>query len=70
MYEYKKPWYKFGIIKRIYYSKSYVVEFTNGSKKYLYECKIDDFYYNSDRTAYVNAKNSPINESIVVVYEN
>ena len=70
MYEYKKPWYKFGIIKRIYYSKSYVVEFTNGSEKYLYECKIDDFYYNSDRTAYVNAKKSPINESIVVVYEN
>lgn len=56
MYEYKKHWYVFGIIKRIYYSKYYIIEFTNGTTKYLHNCKLDEFKYNSDRTAFVEAK--------------
>ena len=40
MYEYNKPWYSFGIIKRIYYSKTYIIEFTNGTRKNFDQCNI------------------------------
>lgn len=58
MFEYKKPWYAFGIIKRIYYSKNsiWLVNFTDNSTHRLLDCSLSDFKYSSDRYAYVRAK--------------
>ena len=58
MFEYNKPWYAFGIIKRIYYSKNsiWLVDFTNSETHRLLDCSLKDFKYNSDRRAYVKAK--------------
>jgi hypothetical protein len=58
MFEYKKSWYAFGIIKRIYYSKNsiWLVDFTDNSTHRLLDCSLSDFKYTSDRCAYVRAK--------------
>ena len=58
MYQYNKPWYVFGIIKRIYYSKHsiWLVEFTDKSTQRLLDCSLNDYKYSSDRSAYVKAK--------------
>ena len=60
MYEYNKPWYVFGIIKKIYYSKNlgWIVLFTNNETKALIDCALEDFKNSSDRTAYINAENN------------
>jgi hypothetical protein len=57
MYEYNKPWYAFGIIKKIYYSKHrvWLIDFTNGTNKRLRDCKLDDFYYSYDKNAFMKA---------------
>ena len=58
MYSYNKPWYSFGIIKRIYYSKHciWLVDFVDGETQRLFDCSLDDFKYNADRNAYMKAK--------------
>jgi len=58
MFEYKKPWYAFGIIKRIYYSKNsiWLVDFIDNSTQRLIDCSLNDFKSNSDKTAYIRAK--------------
>jgi hypothetical protein len=69
MYEYNKMWYTFGIIKKIYYSKYYIVEFTNGTHKYLYECKLNDFKYNADIKAYLKANESDMNYTNLLIFD-
>jgi len=75
MFEYKKPWYVFGIVKKIYYSKNciWLVDFTNSKTERLLDCSLNDFKYNSDRTAYIKAKNESyrIKDTLdYVVFEN
>jgi len=72
MYEYKKPWYSFGIIKKIYYSKyhEWLVELTNGTFKYLRDCRLEDFYYSSDKSAYLKAINNIHNLDDLVIFGN
>jgi len=75
MFEYKKPWYVFGIVKKIYYSKNciWLVDFTNSKTERLLDCSLNDFKYNSDRTAYIKAKDKSyrIKDTLdYVVFEN
>lgn len=75
MFEYKKPWYVFGIVKKIYYSKNciWLVDFTNSKTERLLDCSLNDFKYNSDRTAYIKAKDESyrIKDTLdYVVFEN
>ena len=59
MYEYNKPWYVFGIIKKIYYSNNvgWILVFTNNKTKALIDCALEDFKSSSDRDAYTSAQN-------------
>jgi hypothetical protein len=75
MYEYNKPWYAFGIVKKIYYSKNciWLVEFTDKSTERLLDCSLSNFKYTSDRSAYIRAKEESyrIKDTLdYVVFEN
>lgn len=57
MYTYTKPWYAFGKIKKIYFSKYrvWLVEFKDGTIQRLRDCRLDELYYSYDRNAFVKA---------------